>query len=149
MRPGFESRFTQLHFLYCCTTTTCIYFLFFFSSSSIYPNIVPALHQVQLNHTNTVCPVVPKPQNCMSSEETPYKHTWQLFLLMILPRGSKNIILDSFYLIALRPSPNAPDTGYGSNYRHDSRATWTLHPRSHCTLAKLKGRFGASLLKPG
>lgn len=53
---------------------------------------------------------------------------FSFFLLMILPRGSKNTILDSFYLIASRPSPNAPETGHGSNYRHGSRATWTLHP---------------------
>lgn len=58
----------------------CLLFLcLWFFSPSTYPNIVPALHQVQPNHTNTVCPVVPKLQNCISSEETPYKHTWQVF----------------------------------------------------------------------
>lgn len=132
MRPGFESRFTQLHFLYFCTTTSVFFIFFFilFFNLSQYRAGTASSTAQSYKHRVPSCTSTTEPH--LIGENTVQTHmaffSFNFFLLTILPRGSKNTILDSFYLIASRPSPNAAETGHGSNYRHGSRDTWTLHP---------------------
>lgn len=121
-------------YIFCIFVPQPLYFLFFFFilffNLSQYRAGTASSTAQSYKHRVPSCTSTTEPH--LIGENTVQTHmaffSFNFFLLTILPRGSKNTILDSFYLIASRPSPNAAETGHGSNYRHGSRDTWTLHP---------------------